>query len=151
MEHALVVFDTENTALAAEAGELAAGVDASVTVLALMTEDEYEDVAETLDTVAQEEHTGYDDSVALDAVRSEAREALADQYNDLGLEWDVVAAVADDDGEAADRIVEAGEEEGADHVFVTGAKRSPTGKAVFGDRAQAVILNFDGPVTTLLD
>jgi len=35
-------------------------------------------------------------------------------------------------------------------VFLTGKKRSPTGKAVFGDRSQAIILNFDGPVTTLL-
>jgi len=32
-------------------------------------------------------------------------------------------------------------------VFVRGRRRSPTGKAVFGDTAQAVILNFDGFVT----
>lgn len=34
-----------------------------------------------------------------------------------------------------------------DHIFVSGKQRSPTGKAVFGDVAQSIILQFDGPVT----
>jgi len=151
MDEALAVFDENGIELLAEAGELAAGVDAHLTVLALMTEDEFDQVAETLDAVAQEEHTGYGSGTVLDAAKQEAREAVRDHYDDLDLEWDVTGTVISDQGAAADGILETAEEAGADHVFLTGRQRSPTGKAVFGDRAQAVILNFDGPVTTLLD
>jgi hypothetical protein len=34
-------------------------------------------------------------------------------------------------------------------VFLAGRKRSPTGKALFGDQTQAVILDFDGAVTVI--
>lgn len=150
MDHALAVYDDDAGELLREAGDLAAGADARLTVLAPMTEAEFEEAVETLDAVAQEEQTGYGDDVALDAARQEAREAVADYYDDLDLEWEVSATVVDE-GAAADGILEAAAAAGADHVFVSGAQRSPTGKAVFGDRAQAVVLNFDGPVTTLLD
>jgi nucleotide-binding universal stress UspA family protein len=151
MDEALVVYDEDGTELIEEAGELAAGVDASVTVLALMTEAEFDEARDALDVVAAEEGTGYDDSVALDAARQEAREAVAELYDGLGLDWNVVGSVIEDDSAAASQIVEVAEDHGVDHVFITGKRRSPTGKAVFGDRAQAVILNFDGPVTTLVD
>jgi nucleotide-binding universal stress UspA family protein len=151
MDEALAVFDEDGIELLEEAGELAAGVDAHLTVLALMTEDEFDEVAETLDTVATAEHTGYGDDTVLNAAKQEAREAVRDHYGDLDLEWDVTTTVIDDKSAAADGILEAAEEMDADHVFLSGQQRSPTGKAVFGDRTQAVILNFDGPVTTLLD
>lgn len=150
MDHALAVYDGNGTDLLEEAGELAAGVAAEVTVLALMTDEEFEETAETLDAVASEEGTGYGDSTVLNAVRSEADEAVREAYDSLDLEWEVVGAVVSDDGDAAERIVETAINRGADHVFLGGEKRSPTGKAVFGDRSQAVILNFDGPVTTHL-
>ena len=151
MDQALAVFDEGAEEILREAGDLAAGVDATLTVLALMTEDEFEEARETLDTVAQEEHTGYGDSVALDAAIKEARDAVADYYDDLDLDWDVDGAVIADRSAAAEAILEKGDDIDADHVFLSGQRRSPTGKAVFGDRAQAVILNFDGPVTTLLE
>jgi nucleotide-binding universal stress UspA family protein len=40
---------------------------------------------------------------------------------------------------------------GCDHVFVTGRKRSPAGKAIFGDVAQRIVLEFDGAVTVLAE
>lgn len=150
MDNALVVYDEDNMELIEEAGELAAGVDASVTVLALMTEAEFDEARDALDAVAAEEGTAYDDHVALDAAQNEAREAASDPYDSLDLDWDVAAAVIEEEADAADQIIESAEGHDADHVFLTGRRRSPTGKAVFGDRAQAVILNFDGPVTTLL-
>lgn len=151
MDQALAVYDESGDELLREAGELAAGVDAELTVLAMMTEDEFDKARETLDTVAQEEHTGYGDSVALDAAVKEARDAVGDIYDELDLSWTVEGHVIDSDGAAAEGILETATEVDADHVFLSGQKRSPTGKAVFGDRAQSVILNFDGPVTTLLE
>jgi nucleotide-binding universal stress UspA family protein len=151
MDEALVVYDEDTTELLEEAGELAAGVGANLTVLALMTEDEFEDTREALDVVAQEEHTSYDDSVVLDAARNEARDVVKELYADLDLEWEVTGAIVGDGDSEAENVLEIADDRDVDHVFLSGQKRSPTGKAVFGDRAQSVILNFDGPVTTLLD
>jgi len=150
MDKALAVFDEDDTELLTEAGELAAGVDADLVILSLMTQDEFEDARETLDVVAQEEQTSYDDEVVLDVARREAREHAEEVLADVDVEWQTVAARVDDDDTQASRIIDIAEDRGVDHVFLTGQQRSPTGKAVFGDRTQAVILNFDGPVTTLL-
>jgi nucleotide-binding universal stress UspA family protein len=38
-----------------------------------------------------------------------------------------------------------------DHVFLSGGKRSPAGKALFGDFAQSVLLGFDGYVTVRMN
>jgi len=152
MDKALVVYDEDDTELLAEAGELAAGVDAKLFVLSLLTADEFADARETLDVVAEEEHTSYDDEVVLDVAKREAREAAKETFGDLDidLDWQAVGARIGDDETAASRIIDVAEDRDVDHVFLTGQQRSPTGKAVFGDRTQAVILNFDGPVTTLL-
>jgi nucleotide-binding universal stress UspA family protein len=150
MDKALAVFDEDDTELLTEAGELAAGVDADLVILSLMTQEEFADARETLDVVAQEEHTSYDDEVVLDVARREAREHAEEVLADVDVEWQTVAARVDDDDTQASRIIDIAEDRGVDHVFLTGQQRSPTGKAVFGDRTQAVILNFDGPVTTLL-
>ena len=50
-------------------------------------------------------------------------------------------------GTPPDDILEKATEYDCDHLFVTGRKRSPTGKVLFGDTAQQIILNFDGVVT----
>lgn len=150
MDHPLVVYDDENTELLQEAGELAAGVDATLTVVSLMTADEFKEAREALDVVAQEEHTSYDDSVVIDAAKRQARETGEELFADVDVDWNVVGARIGEGESEADRILEVADQNDVDHVFITGEKRSPTGKAVFGDRAQSLILNFDGPVTSLL-
>lgn len=50
-------------------------------------------------------------------------------------------------GTIPEDLIRMAEEENCEHVFVSGKNRSPAGKAVFGDVAQSVILQFDGPVT----
>ena len=149
MDRPLVVYDDENTELLEQAGEIAAGVDAELIVLSLMTADEFREAREALDVVAQEEHTAYDDSVVIDAAKKQAREAAKDVFDD-DVDYRVVGARIGDGESEADRILEVGSDNDVDHVFITGQKRSPTGKAVFGDRVQSIILNFDGPVTSLL-
>lgn len=150
MDKPLVVYDEENTELLQEAGELAGGVDATLTIVSLMTADEFREAREALDVVAQEEHTSYDDSVVIDAAKRQAKETAEDVLADVDVEWTVVGARIGDGESEADRILEVADKNDVDHVFITGQKRSPTGKAVFGDRVQSVILNFDGPVTSLL-
>ncbi|MFB6143073.1 MAG: universal stress protein [Halorientalis sp.] len=148
MQRALVVLDEseEHRALLREAGELAAGVGAELVLLTTLTPDEYAEDAAKIDQIAQVEHTGYDDDTVVDAVRRFARELAEEEISDLDVEYSVVGEVVDED-EHADAILETAENEGCDHVFITGRRRSPTGKAIFGDAAQRVILNFDGSVT----
>jgi nucleotide-binding universal stress UspA family protein len=148
MDRPLVVYDDENTELLEEAGEIAAGIDAELIVLSLMTADEFREAREALDVVAQEEHTAYDDSVVIDAAKKQARETARELFDDI--DYRVVGARIGDGESEADRILEVADDNNVDHVFITGQKRSPTGKAVFGDRVQSIILNFDGPVTSLL-
>lgn len=54
-------------------------------------------------------------------------------------------------GDAADTVLAEARHRGCDHVFVTGRKRSPAGKAIFGDVAQRIVLEFDGAVTVLAE
>lgn len=71
---------------------------------------------------------------------------------DLGeslLANDVDFAVEGAFGDKADRILTAIEEFECNHVFLTADRRSPAGKAVFGDTAQEIILNADVPVTLI--
>ncbi|WP_436931399.1 universal stress protein [Halosimplex halobium] len=149
MDRPLVVYDDENTELLEEAGEIAAGVDAQLIVLSLMTADEFREAREALDVVAKEEHTAYDDSVVIDAAKKQARETAGELFDD-DVDYRIVGARIGDGESEADRILEVADDNNVDHVFITGQKRSPTGKAVFGDRVQSIILNFDGPVTSLL-
>ncbi|WP_418286110.1 universal stress protein [Halorubrum sp. DTA46] len=49
-------------------------------------------------------------------------------------------------GDPADELLSAAEDIAADAICVSGRKRSPTGKAVFGSVTQDVILGSDRPV-----
>ncbi|NLV09506.1 universal stress protein [Halomicrobium sp. HM KBTZ05] len=152
MDDALVVLDTDERGreLLTEAAQLAGGADARLHVLSLLTHEAFEEKRDSLDAVAEEEHTSYDDSVIMDDVHQEAAAVVEEVVGDYDVEWDVLAGRIGQAETEADRILEAAADNDIDHVFLTGDQRSPTGKAVFGDRAQAVIINFDGPVTSLL-
>lgn len=54
-------------------------------------------------------------------------------------------------GEKHEQIVAAAERHDCAHVFLIGRRRSPTGKAIFGDAAQHVVLNVEVPVTLVMD
>lgn len=53
-------------------------------------------------------------------------------------------------GEPAGRVAATVEEYDCDHVFLLGRRRSPTGKALFGDKTQAVLLESDVPVMVIM-
>ena len=147
MERALVVVDDteQHRALLREAGQLAAGVGAKLLLYSPMTEEEFEQDLETVESIAEVEGTSYGDRTVLDAARKVGRDLADEEFGGLDVDSEVVGDVIDDD--VANAVIETAEERDCDHVFVRGRRRSPTGKAVFGDTAQAVILNFDGFVT----
>lgn len=147
MDHALVVVDASDGAkrLVREAGDLAKGVDAELTLLHVTDEDEYNDKTAAMASIP-EANVSYSHEQAEEGgrqfVRDVAREALPEDidFNAVG-----------DVGERVDAILHQAERLGCDHIFIAGRQRSPTGKALFGDVAQSVILDFDGAVTIVTE
>lgn len=54
-------------------------------------------------------------------------------------------------GDKEDRILSAIDQHDCTHVFLAGRRRSPAGKAMFGDVTQSVLLNATVPVTVVMD
>ncbi|WP_207592616.1 universal stress protein [Halomontanus rarus] len=160
MDNGLVVLeDTESHRdLLREAGDYAAGTDAELFVLSLVSTDEVDQAVETLDAIRSVEDGSYRSDAILGAARNDAEEiadeVFADRAGEDGTEHELavtaVAAVYEDGGQA-DTILEAAAANDCDHVFIVGQNRSPTGKVLFGNVAQQVILNFEGYVTTTVE
>lgn len=152
MDHPLVVVESidENEELLHEAGKLAASVNATVVLLSILTQEEYENNAKTLERIANRENTSYGEETRLGVARTAAEEAGKSVLREIGVEYEAVGAVVGK-GSKSTKIVEVAEGYNCTHVFINGKQRSPTGKAVFGDTAQSVILNFDGLVTIMTE
>jgi nucleotide-binding universal stress UspA family protein len=150
MQRALAVVDDTDAhrKLLKRAGELAAGTGAELILLSILTESEFRDGMDTVETIASVEHTGYDGSEIVSAAEQSAIDLATEAFGDLDVEYTSKGVVVEED-EQSDAILQTAEEQDCDHVFVTGRRRSPTGKAIFGDTAQSVILNFNDPVTVV--
>lgn len=61
--------------------------------------------------------------------------------------FDVNALVTE--GNPENEIISVAREQGADHVVLSGRRRSPAGKVIFGSVTQSVILTADVPVTVV--
>ncbi|CQR51913.1 MULTISPECIES: universal stress protein [Haloferax] len=149
MDRGLVLIEnTDSHAdLLREAREHALGADADLVLLVTLTEDEFEETQEVLDTIGDVEHTSYTEQDAFKGAMNDAEEVAREVFGtDDEVSYDIVPRIAAEK-ERAETVIEVAEEEDADHVFILGRNRSPTGKALFGDLAQFVILNFDGYVT----
>lgn len=81
----------------------------------------------------------------------EGAKAFAEDLGESLLAADVDFAVEGAFGDKANRILAASEEFECNHILMTGRRRSPTGKAVFGDVSQQVVLNAEVPVTLILE
>lgn len=142
MERALAVVEaTEATKdLVAEAGTLAAAVDAELILLHVTTEDEFHDRQSAIMNIADID-TEYSIENARQGAEQFARKIGQEVLQDV--EFTAMGRI----GNRQEMILETARENDVDHLFIHGKQRSPAGKAVFGDLAQAIILNFDGPVT----
>lgn len=146
MDRALVVVEPTDAAedLAREAASLAEGVDAEVVVIHATTSEEYTARRQAMSSMAGSagEYT------TADASEGAARFA-SDVADDVFAAFDVEYETAGYVGDKGATVLRAAAEHDCDHVFLPGRKRSPTGKALFGDDTQQVLLEFDGPVTVV--
>ncbi|MFB6188175.1 MAG: universal stress protein, partial [Halobacteriaceae archaeon] len=129
-----------------EAGELAAGVDAELTLLHVTSQEEYNDKRAAMERVPSE-NVSYTVGQALEGARQFARDVGGEVLDGIDVEYETVGAV----GDAVEEIINQANQRDCDHIFIAGRKRSPTGKAIFGDVAQEVILDFDGAVTVITE
>jgi len=148
MEHALVVVDASEGAkrLIREAAELAAGVDATLTLIHVTSEEEYNEKVSAMQRITEAD-VSYNLETAEEGGRQFVRDVAREVLEDNDVEYEAVAEV----GDVVDEVLDEAEKRGCDHIFVAGRKRSPAGKALFGDTAQAIILDFDGAVTILTE
>lgn len=154
MERALFVAQYESPEterLLREAGELAAGVDAELLILHVMAEEEYQERAESRrEFQASVEELrqlgGYPLTEATEDAKILAERLGWNALDDLELDWLALGSV----GRKAKEILEVAHEFDCDHLFIVGQRRSPSGKAIFGDLAQQLSLKFQGPVTLLI-
>lgn len=146
MQRALVVIEPTETAktLLREAGELAAGVDAELILVYGTTEEEYNERREDMARIPDIDTT-YSLDQALDGARRFAKDMGRDVLSDIDVEWDAVGRI----GDKAEEVLALADERDCDHIFIAGRERSPTGKALFGDDTQRVILDSNVPVTVL--
>jgi nucleotide-binding universal stress UspA family protein len=151
MDRALVVIDDTEThrELMAEAVDLA-GDDGELVMFSWLTQEELDEDLDAIEAVERAEHANYGDLGPDDIVRNIVEAVARDALDDPNVEYEIASAVTDEDG-LADEILAAAGRHDCDHVFLVGRKRSPTGKVLFGDVAQKVILNFDGLVTVTMD
>jgi len=146
MDRALAVIDPTDAAkdLLREAGTLAAGVGADLVVIHVTTEDEYGGRREAMEAIPNSTADYTPDDAEAGAAQFAAD--LADEIlGDLDVEYETAGYL----GKKAEKTLRAADEYDCDHIFLAGRKRSPTGKAIFGDATQKVILDTDGPVTVV--
>lgn len=148
MERALVVVDSSESSpeLVREAGKLAAGVGSSLVVCSVVDQDEIDQYDEMIGAIERTEQTSYGVDVRETAATKPARDIAEEVLGNVDVKYQTTGIVADPN-DCAPQIVDLATELDCDHVFIAGRQRSPTGKAMFGDTAQRVILNFPHPVT----
>jgi nucleotide-binding universal stress UspA family protein len=148
MERALAVVDADEStkALVREAGKLAAAVGAELVLLHVTSSDEYEEMRQTMESIPNNP-VGYSAQKAREGAEDFAADIGREGLSDIDVSYEAVGRVGDEQSE----ILETAEAYDCDHLFIAGEKRSPTGKALFGDLTQSVILNFDGPVTVVTE
>lgn len=141
MDKALLVIDDEmDRSFVEQAGRLAGGVDAELLVIKVINEGEYQGRVERAATKGEDiENVEEAEAVAA----SEAEAFVADALDGIDVTYRTAGVV----GRLPDAVLEYAAENDCDHVFISGPRRTPAGKAVFGDAAQSIILNFGGPVT----
>ncbi len=141
-------FEASDSAknLVREAGELAAGVDANLVLLHVTTTEEYENTRNSLERISSLE-TSHTAGQVLERARQFVADIGREVLDGIDVEYESVGRIGDE----RDEILDVAHEYGCDHVFLAGRKRSPTGKALFGNRTQSVILDFDGAITVVTE
>lgn len=152
MERGLVSLRETETHrdLLTEAADWVAKDDSELVILWHLDEAEYDAHVDSLESVERVEHVDYDHSVIIEGAQADATAFAQSVLSETSADPQITVAV-DSEKTRAQHVLETALEHDCDHVFIVGSARSPTGKAIFGDFAQQVILNFNGYTTLVTE
>jgi nucleotide-binding universal stress UspA family protein len=152
MECGLILIDQDRQArkLLKEAVSLAENDGVEIIMLSLVDPSTHQDDAETIKQISDIEGAHYDDQAVIEAEERALAEHVEPVMASTDVQYECIVRVVGDN-KRAPAVQVVSDEYNCDHLFATGRRRSPTGKAVFGDLTQQVLLNYDGFVTVLLD
>ena len=119
--------------------DLVESTDATVELLYVFPRDDYETVMEQMDIDTATSGLTPDEV----AQRHESVREPAERLESMGIDYEIRGVSG---GNPAEQILRTIERVDADVAVVGGTKRSPAGKAMFGDHAQRVLLNSSVPV-----
>jgi nucleotide-binding universal stress UspA family protein len=112
---------------------------AMVYLVHVFTHDEYNELMGQMDADSTTEDIGPDE---LAARQNDVRTPVS-RLEELRIDHEIRGVV----GYPNKEIVKTANELGVDMLFIGGQHRSPSGKAIFGDSAQQILLNAACPVT----
>jgi nucleotide-binding universal stress UspA family protein len=143
MDRVLIAHDPSsehwNNTLFTTARDIAEPADATVYVLHLFSDEEYDEVQEEMKL-----DSGFGGPTPDDlAERVEEIQSEIELFDRQGIDYELRGVSG---GEPVTQILQKIEELEIDLILVSGEHRSPTGKAVFGDLAQQVLLQAQVPV-----
>jgi nucleotide-binding universal stress UspA family protein len=126
-------------ALVDAAIDLAEPADTVVHLLYIFPRDDYETLMEQMDIDTATSGLTPDEV----AERHESVREPADRLESMGIDHEISGV---SDTTPSEQVIQRIRRTEADVVVVGGARRSPAGKAVFGDRAQQILLKSPVPV-----
>lgn len=126
--------------------DLASAYDDTLVVVAVMTDEEYR--TRRREREDPDGKARYSVADARTTLERRARDVVADAGTALA---DDAVEVRGRVGEVHTEVLAVGDEVDARFVVVGGRRRSPTGKAVFGDATQRLLLEADRPVVTIMN
>lgn len=146
MERILVVVELNdiNLEILETASTVAAAIDFEVIVLVLASEIDDDTLTEELQQWDGFNGVSTDDPAATasrlaDYLGKEVVSPLGADYHPIGEKVEYT--------QPSEKIIAIAKNHDCNHIYITNRNRSPSGKALFGNTAQSVILNFDGFVT----
>jgi nucleotide-binding universal stress UspA family protein len=145
MESVLIVLDDDsvNNQLLQTAKRHVTGTDLRVVVCRIVDQSEYQDSVKK----KAKSHEKFDSIEATETQATEEAEEIAAEFFDDSIPYEPVGVV----GSVPEDVLSIAAEMESIHIFIAGAKRSPAGKVLFGDNAQKLILDFDGPVSIITE
>lgn len=118
---------------------VAGPTDATVYLVHVFTNDEYDQLMDDLDLDPTSGALQPDEI----ASRHEGVRTPAGRLEERAIEYEIRGIVGNPETE----VVRLADKLDIDQLFIGGAGRSPAGKAIFGDHAQQILLNANCPVT----